>query len=648
MHRLFEAQLAASPNNPALIVRVAHQSYQKGDYIRTNILLGRAITLGVKTFKVYSVRGQALLKLAEAGGRQNPVLAMEQFIDSAIMFDKAISLGALSGQATLPLLLDAARCYFRAGSYEQAIRLLCYLVEKLPFSPLKEDITEVALQASQSLYVLGHYDEAVKYMRFVFNQVTDRHHVRKKPTPSTQDNDGRDTDSEFDSDSDDENDVFGSHHGVMSERAMALILNVLVKAQHKQQQQKDSNSREETHQKHGMLLNSTLLDDAAVQYSFFRHRAAAFATNKKGVKKQSTLKSIEAFKTFQNNSSNTSSSTSTSTTATTTTTANNNDLETSNANKWSQDPSPWVRAGDECVRNGQPVYASLCYQQATDLAQQFEQAHAPWYKSVEHRPKPPMLATCISKYAHALMLIGGDAGGSISNNFNSGNSGGSGNKASPSSTAHRQTDIAIHCIHVSYQHYRWLPMTRVLLLLHEPKQWHHLFLIQNAAAVAVQRRVRGILVRSRSNVDRAATKIQSTYRMFQQKKIFVQKRQASTRVQSSWRGVAERMGNVWRRRVRVQAVVKLSSLWRGSRGRLLARYANGDLLELDLLELDLVEFLEFLVVVDLRMFFFSVATNTFPTLFQHNSLPNQNNTDWKNTNCLKKRTGTFKPSQEVT
>jgi len=523
---------------------------------------------------------------------------------------------------------------------------------------LKEEITEVALQASQSLYVLGHYDEAVKYMRFVFNQVTDRHHLRKKPTPSTQDNDGRDTDSEFDSDSDDENDVFGSHHGVMSERAMALILNVLVKAQHKQQQQKDSNSREETHQKHGMLLNSTLLDDAAVQYSFFRHRAAAFATNKKGVKKQSTLKSIEAFKTFQNNSSNTSSSTSTSTTATTTTTANNNDLETSNANKWSQDPSPWVRAGDECVRNGQPVYASLCYQQATDLAQQFEQAHAPWYKSVEHRPKPPMLATCISKYAHALMLIGGDAGGSISNNFNSGNSGGSGNKASPSSTAHRQTDIAIHCIHVSYQHYRWLPMTRVLLLLHEPKQWHHLFLIQNAAAVAVQRRVRGILVRSRSNVDRAATKIQSTYRMFQQKRIFVQKRQASTRVQSSWRGVAERMGNVWRRRVRVQAVVKLSSLWRGSRGRLLARYANGDLLELDLLELDLleldlleldlVEFLEFLVVVDLRMFFFSVATNTFPTLFQHNSLPKQNNTDWKNTNCLKKRTGTFKPSQEVT
>ena len=109
-------------------------------------------------------------------------------------------------------------------------------------------------------------------------------------------------------------------------------------------------------------------------------------------------------------------------------------------------------------------------------------------------------------------------------------------------------ELALHSAHVSYQHFRWQLLTRRFLLLWEPNQWHHTFLIQNAAAVAVQRRIRGILVRSTSNVDRAARKLQSTIRMVRIQRQYIQQKKATTIFQSAWRGVAERMGNVWKRR----------------------------------------------------------------------------------------------------
>ena len=353
--RLFEAQLASNPDNPKLLLAVASYADRRGDYKRCSILLGRAIKLGVKTFKVYALRGNALLKLAEAGSRQRPLLSMSQFVESAICFDRAISLGALSGQADLPLLVNAARCYFRAGSYEQAVRLLSFLVDKLPAASaeLSFQITEVALQASQSLYMLNNIEEAVNYMRFVFNQVTQVHTV---PGGLTFDpaNDGDDTD---DTDSDDDNDVMSLHHGVTSERCNALILGILVK----QQIEAPVTSLDEENTKNAKNAstqnNETNLDDAAVQYSFFRHRAAAFAVNKGNNKRNHH--GMQQHRT-----------TTTTTTATTTTNNNNNDLDQMNAHTWSHDPYPWIFAGDTCLRRGQPVYASLCFKDAAERAQQ--------------------------------------------------------------------------------------------------------------------------------------------------------------------------------------------------------------------------------------------------------------------------------------
>jgi tetratricopeptide (TPR) repeat protein len=519
MDRLFEAQLAASPDNPALLLRVASQSNKRGDYRRCSILLGRCINLGVKTFKVYSMRGNALLKLAEAGSRSNQLSSMKQFVEGAIMYNKCIMLGALSGEASLTILVNAARCYFRAGSYEQAVRLLSYLVEILPSSPkMKDEIVEVALQASQSLYALGHVDEAIHYMRFVFNQVTSKHKL-KDGNPAD--------DGDNETDSDDEGDVFGTHHGLMSERVLALILGILV--QNKAKNKKNNNADD-------------FLPLGAVQYSFYRHRAAAFIANKKTGRSFSSL----------------------SATSKKTTRSSNNNFEKTNSFTWSKDPTPWIEAGDACLRRGQPVYASVCYQHASARSQQYELDNGKWQHSLQNRLQTPFFASSLTKFSQSLLLLGD---GSPSRNFPSSLK----NNLMLQSNSVNYKDMAIHCAHISYQHFRWSIPTRALLEQCEPNQWHHTFLMQSASAVAIQRRVRGIIVRSQSNEDRSARKIQSIYRMSGQKKMYFYLRRSSTMIQSLWRGVAQRMGNVWKRRRRRQATIQISSMWRGHRGRLYAR-----------------------------------------------------------------------------
>jgi hypothetical protein len=503
--RLFEAQLAASPDNPKLLLLISDRCIKNGDYARAAILLGRAAKLGVRTFKVYSQRGFCLLKLAETECLQYPEVGMTKFIDSGVAYDKAITLGVLSGQATVPILLHAARSFFRAGSYEQATRLCSHLVESLPTSNSPEELIEVCLMASQSLYALNQLNTSIEYMRHVFNKVHSVHLLKRKRRTGSYSGDIRNDDDRLDDsddsddsddldDSDDSDDDIGDvlvkRHGVINESVCALVLGLLIKFKDNKQ-----------------AADSDLDLKTAVQYSFFRHRAASLVS-----------------KTLTNTENNV---------------VHNMNMEQSNPLRWSQDPYPWIAAGDNCIKRGQPVFACLCYQEATQRAHHIDTAK-PWHQSLETRLKTPSFALALTKYSLSLMLS-------------------------------NKKDQAVHAAHCSLQHFRWQLATRNLLLKWEPRSWKHLFSLQSTAAVVLQRRVRGMIVRSTSNTDRAARMFQSIWRMLKVKIIFIRKRKAAIRIQTCWRGVAERMGVVWRRKRKMEASINIQRIFRGHYGRIKAR-----------------------------------------------------------------------------
>jgi tetratricopeptide (TPR) repeat protein len=530
--RLFEAQLAASPDDPKLLSLVSSTCIKRGDFKRANILLGRSITLGVRTFKVYSQRGFALLKLAETECLQFPESAMLKFIESAVNYDKAITLGLLSGQATIPILLNASRSFFRAGSWEQATRLLSHLVELLPTSNIPEELMEVCLMASQSLYELNDMNHSIEYLRHVFTKANDVHLLKRRKTNSSGDsrNDGSEnigpnydsnTDSDSDTDSDNDiGDVLVKRHGNINERVCALILGILFKHNINSTDGTDSNTIDS---------DPDLNLNAAVHYSFFRHRTASFAAIKQKSIKQKTRRKPTNQKTHTSQRKQ----------KQTLKQQFLNNKEQFDPSQWSEDPHIWIHSGDTCIRKGQPVFACLCYREAASKSQLYEEKK-PWWKSLSNRLPTPPLALSLTKYSHALMLS-------------------------------NKTDEAIHAAHCSHQHFRWQLTTRNFLSQWEPKTWTHLFLIQHVAATTLQRRVRGMIVRNTDNTDRAARSIQSTYRMIVVKAEYKRQRKASTMLQTSWRGVAERMGMVWKRRRKAKAAITIESIFRGYRGRIKAR-----------------------------------------------------------------------------
>ena len=641
--RLFEAQLAASPDNPKLLLLVSDYCLRRGSYQRASILLGRAIKLGVQTFKVYERRGRALLKIAETECLSKPKRAMARFVESARMYDRVVSLGALSGQANFRVLLDASRCYFRAGYYERAIRLLSYLIENLPTSDMPEELTETCLVASQCLLALGQCESALVYLCHVFRKLNDAHLTgiirrrnrrrreerrkrrREKETEKgngeiqkeqTEQNDGggeikvveqkkgeeeaekrnakdkveevekkfEDLDDEEEEEEEeeedyDDDDVMVRRHDVINERVCALVLAATLHAI--QEPAKNPTTTTAAQAKNFSSVDGTTATatatatttiqtwtvKSAIQYAFFRHRAAVFAKEKRedqraaaiGGASKSSSSSSSSRRKLRNHDD-----------------FDHKEMERATSTSWSSCPRPWLAAGDACFRRGHPVFASLCYRQAVHRGEMTESL-APWRTSLLARPPThPTVAEAWMKLGHIQFLCGNinTPLSPVQNNDDDDNHHHHHNDHHDDHHHdHHHDDNVAAMVHLLHSHniFSWHLPLRLWLLKWEPAKWSRVFTIQNVSALAIQRRARGMLVRGVSSTDRAARFIQSYWRMVPPARRYKRQRRASTIFQSAWRGVAERMGNAWRRRRREAGARGIERVWRGHCGRNQAR-----------------------------------------------------------------------------